>query len=138
MRRSPSARNIAERGRSTTSCRKRPGSCSTFCGGSTTLVLPGGRGRPRRVEGGFLSTRVASATHVAAGTAARGQHGHMGMFGDYLEREGHGKLLQWQHASSGAVKNIVVPVRDQRTIKVPDAEAPQEPKSPRARQSPST
>ena len=62
----------------------------------------------------------------------------MGMFGDYLEREGHGKLLQWQHASSGAVKNTVVPVRDQRTIKVPDAEAPQEPKSPRARQSPST
>ena len=76
-----------------------------------------------------------SHAQVAAGTA-HGRHGHMGMFGDYLEREGHGKLLQWQHASSGAVKNIVVPVRDQRTIKVPDAEAPQEPKSPRARQSP--
>ena len=38
-----------------------------------------------------------SHAHVAAGTA-RGRHGHMGMFGDYLEREGHGKFLQWQCA----------------------------------------
>ena len=67
-----------------------------------------------------------SYAHVGAVTA-RINHGHVGMFGNYLEREGHGVFVEWQRSSNprSAVKQVVVPLRDADTgqIKVPDAEA---------------
>ena len=44
---------------------------------------------------------------------ARINHGHVGMFGNYLEREGHGAFVEWQRSSNprSAVKQVVVPLR---------------------------
>ena len=50
--------------------------------------------------------------------------GCVGMWGDYCEREGHGKYVEWTRKETGTLKNVVEPVRDAATgkIKVPDAE----------------
>ena len=78
------------------------------------------RAKFNKHAGGF------SHAHVSMGTA-RQRHGDVGMFGDYLEREGHGTFVQWQkeRRSGGRVDNVVVPILDETTqhIKVPDAEA---------------
>ena len=38
--------------------------------------------------------------------------GAVGMWGDYCEREGHGKFVEWQHKGLGTLKKVVVPIRD--------------------------
>ena len=50
--------------------------------------------------------------------------GAVGMWGEYCEREGHGKFVEWQRKAMGTLKKVVVPVIDGSTvlIKVPDAE----------------
>ena len=66
-----------------------------------------------------------SHAHVARGTK-RGRDGLVGLFGDYLVREGHGEYVKWQKTSGGGgADKEVVPLRDDTTgqIKVPDAEA---------------
>ena len=65
-----------------------------------------------------------SHAHVSAGTA-RKRHGDMGLFGDYLEREGHGKYVEWVRKRGEGLKKVVVPVIDSTSgqMKVPDAEA---------------
>ena len=45
---------------------------------------------------------------------ARISYGHMGLFGDYLEREGHSAYVEWQQSSSGVIKQEVVPWRAKR------------------------
>jgi len=63
-------------------------------------------------------------SHVGAETV-RNRMGAVGMWGDYCEREGHGKYVEWQRKASGTLKTVVVPVRDAEAtgqIKVPDAE----------------
>ena len=66
-----------------------------------------------------------SHAHVARGTK-RGRDGLVGLFGDYLVREGHGEYVKWQKTSGGGgADKEVVPLCDDTTgqIKVPDAEA---------------
>ena len=62
-------------------------------------------------------------SHVGAETV-RGRMGSVGMWGDYCEREGHGKFVEWQRKDAGTLKKVVVPVRDAVSgqIKVPDPE----------------
>ena len=62
-------------------------------------------------------------SHVGAETV-KSRMGSVGMWGDYCEREGHGKFVDWQRKGSGTLKTVVVPVRDAATgqIKVPDTE----------------
>ena len=62
-------------------------------------------------------------SHVCTETV-KGRMGAVGMWGDYCEREGHGKYVEWQRKASGTLKKVVVPVRDAATgrIKVPDPE----------------
>jgi len=52
-------------------------------------------------------------SHVGAETV-RNRMGAVGMWGDYCEREGHGKYVEWQRKASGTLKTVVVPVRDAR------------------------
>ena len=63
-------------------------------------------------------------SHVGTETV-KGRMGAVGLWGDYCEREGHGKYVEWQRTKApGTLKKIVVPVCDASTgqIKVPDAE----------------
>ena len=62
-------------------------------------------------------------SHVGTETV-KGRMGAVGMWGDYCEREGHGKFVEWQRKESGTLKKIVVPMRDPSSgqVKVPDAE----------------
>ena len=62
-------------------------------------------------------------SHVCTETV-KGRMGAVGMWGDYCEREGHGKYVEWQQKTLGTLKKVVLPVRDAATgqIKVPDAE----------------
>ena len=62
-------------------------------------------------------------SHVCTETV-KGRMGAVGMWGDYCEREGHGKFVEWQQKATGTLKKIVVPMRDASggQIKVPDPE----------------
>ena len=62
-------------------------------------------------------------SHVGAETV-KNRMGAVGMWGDYCEREGHGKFVEWQRKESGTLKKVVMPMRDPATgrIKVPDCE----------------
>ena len=50
-------------------------------------------------------------SHVATETV-KGRMGAVGMWGDYCEREGHGKFVEWQRKESGTLKKIVVPEKN--------------------------
>ena len=62
-------------------------------------------------------------SHVGTETI-QSRMGAVGMWGDYCEREGHGKFVEWERKEIGTLKKVVVPIRDRSTgqIKVPDAE----------------
>ena len=59
-------------------------------------------------------------SHVGTETV-KGRMGAVGLWGDYCEREGHGKYVEWLRKETGTLKKIVLPVRDVSTgqIKVP-------------------
>ena len=63
-------------------------------------------------------------SHVGTETVKR-RMGCVGMWGDYCEREGHGKYVEWTRKKTGTLKNVVVPLRDAATgkMKVSDAES---------------
>ena len=44
--------------------------------------------------------------------------GAVGMWGDYCEREGHGKFVEWERKAAGTLKKIVVPVPEVPTGQV--------------------
>ena len=51
----------------------------------------------------------------------KNRHGLVGLWGDFCEREGFGKYVEWVQKDSGTLKKEVVPVRDTETgkMKVP-------------------
>ena len=62
-------------------------------------------------------------SHVCTETV-KGRMGAVGMWGEYCEREGHGKFVEWQRKAVGTLKKVVVPVHDAATgqMRVPDSQ----------------
>ena len=53
-------------------------------------------------------------SHVGTETV-KGRMGAVGLWGDYCEREGHGKYVEWLRKETDTLKKIVLPVRDVST-----------------------
>jgi hypothetical protein len=53
-------------------------------------------------------------SHVGTETV-KGRMGAVGLWGDYCEREGHGKYVEWLRKETGTLKKIVLPVRNVST-----------------------